>query len=470
MRERPQQSQVPEEARPCREQALSLMHRGRMQDGLDLMQRYVEQHPDDAMTHSMLLFFTHYLPGYDKQQLLAGYQQWARRHAPWMQTPRQFSHDPDPERRLRIGYLSPDFYAHAIVCNAEVLLRERDQARFELFGYGSVSRPDATTHRLSGLFDHYRDVFRYSDEQLAQQIERDRIDILVAIAGHVAGHRLQALASKPAPILVDYQGINSTGMPQFDYCLTDAYLDPPDGHDDYAEQLVYLPHSVLCYTPPSPCPAVGPLPCQREGMITFGSFNGSLKVNPYTVGLWAQVLRQVPDSHLLIKFNGSNEGIVRRYQQCFAQAGIPPQRLRILQRVPSNWAHFDLYNQVDIGLDTYPFNGCVNTLESLWMGVPVVSMAGDRYVSRMGSTILHNVGLAAFVAAGPEQFVAKAVALARHPDALAQIRASLRSRILQSPIGDAKAYAGHLEAAYRRMWQQWCSSQAVLLQGEASPG
>jgi len=438
------------------------MHLGRMHDGLCLMQSYVEQHPDDAMTHSMLLFFTHYLSTYDKQTLSAGYRQWALRHAPFARMQHHFSNDTDPQRRLRIGYLSPDFHAHAIVCNAEVLLRERNHARFEVFGYGSVSQPDATTQRLSTLFDHYRAVYHYSDTQLAQQIEQDKIDILVEIAGQVAGHRLQALAYKPAPIQVDYQGINTTGMQQIDYCLTDAFLDPPDGNDDYVEQLVRLPHSVLCYTPPADYPAIGPLPFERNGMITFGSFNASLKVNPSTVGLWAQVLREVPDSRLLIKFNGSREDIVHRYQHDFAQAGVEPQRIHIRQRTPSYWDHLDLYNQVDIGLDTYPFNGCVNTLESLWMGVPVISLAGDRYVSRIGSTILSNCGLAAFVAPGPEQFVAKAAALAGQADALTRIRMGMRPRILQSPLGDAKAYARHLEEAYLRMWQQWCSSQSVV--------
>ena len=199
-------------------------------------------------------------------------------------------------------------------------------------------------------------------------------------------------------------------------------------------------------------------------MITFGSFNASLKVNPYTVGLWTQVLRQVPDSHLLVKFNGAREDIVHRYQQCFSQAGIEPQRIRIMPREPSYWDHLDLYNQVDIGLDTYPFNGCVNTLESLWMGVPVISLAGDRYVSRMGSSILNNCGLEAFVASGPEQFVAKAAALAGHPDALARIRMSMRPRMLQSPLGNAKAYATHLEEVYLCMWHRWCSSQIPPMQ------
>ena len=456
--------QVPRDAQECREQALSLMHLGRTDDGLQLMQSYIEQYPDDAMTHSMLLFFTHYRARYDKKQLFAAFRQWALQHAPLAQVPRDFSNDPNPHRRLRIGYLSPDFHAHAIVCNAEVLLRERHCARFELFGYGSVSHPDATTERLSGLFDCYRDVYRLTDAQLAQQIQQDRIDILVEIAGHVAGHRLRVLACKPAPIQVDYQGINTTGMQQIDYCLTDAFLDPPEGNDDYVEQLLRLPHSVLCYTPPTPCPPLGPLPYKRNGVITFGSFNASLKVNPYTVGLWAQVLRALPDARLLVKFNSTCADIIRRYQHGFTQAGIESQRVRIIPRTPSYWDHLDCYNQVDIGLDTYPFNGCVNTLESLWMGVPVVSLVGDRYVARMGSTILNNCGLEAFVASGPDQFVAKAAALAGHPDALARIRMSMRSRILQSPLGDTKAYVRHLEEAYLRMWHQWCAAQVPAMQ------
>ncbi len=456
--------QTSTEARQCREQALSLMHQGRMADGLHLMQSYIERHPDDAMTHSMLLFFTHYLPTYDKKQLSDAYRQWAFQHAPLDRVRYDFPNDPDPQRRLRIGYLSPDFHTHAIVCNVEVLLRERNHTRFEVYGYGSVSRPDATTQRLSMLFDLYRDVYQYSDAQLARQIEQDEIDILVEIAGQVAGHRLRALASKPAPIQVDYQGINTTGMQQIDYCLTDAFLDPPDGNDDYVEQLLRLPHSVLCYTPPTHCPALGLLPYERNGLITFASFNASLKVNPYTIGLWAQVLKQVPDSRLLLKFDGTCEDVVDRCQYGFSQAGVEPQRLCIMPREPSYWDHLDLYNQVDIGLDTYPFNGCVSTLESLWMGVPVISLAGDRYVSRMGATILNNCALEAFVAPGPEQFVAKAVALAGQPDALARIRTSMRPRILQSPLGDARTYAGQLEEAYLHMWQQWCSLQIGAIQ------
>ena len=233
--------------------------------------------------------------------------------------------------------------------------------------------------------------------------------------------------------------------------------------------MIWLPRSVLCYTPPTRYPAIGPLPFSQSKTITFGSFNASLKVNNYTVALWAQGLRQVPGSCLLLKFNGSREDIIQRYRRQFVELGIETARVRILPREPSHWHHLDLYNQVDIGLDTYPFNGCVNTLESLWMGVPVISLCGERYIARMGATILNNIGLTSCVASNPEQFVAKAAALAQHPAALARIRMGLRPRMLQSPIGDARIYARNLEEAYVEMWQRWCASQTQMPERSSHP-
>lgn len=441
--------------------AVDLMVDGRIEEGIDLLRAVVEQNPADPVLHSNLLWYTHYLLHQDRESHFEEHKRWAAMHAP--PEPARTSHpnSPDPDRRLRVGYISPDFRMHSAAYNFEPVLDGRDPQRVEIYGYGNIARPDGVTDRLKSKFDHYRSIRGLDDREVVRMVERDRIDILVAVAGHAGDNRLPVLAYKPAPIQVDYQGVSTTGMQQVDYRFTDSLLDPPGSEKFYVEASVYLPGGVHCYRPPDFAPPVVPLPAERAGHITFGSFNGTLKSNPYVASLWAEVLKNVPGSHLLIKFQGGGDQEMReRYLERFRQLQISPGRVEI-HGWKSPVEHLKLYGRVDVALDTYPFNGCVTTLEGMWMGVPTITLVGESLISRAGLSILSRVGLEFFAASTAEEYVAKATALAQNRSALAKIRASMRQRVTASTLCNAKAHAAGLEAAYRKMWHRWCRSRTA---------
>lgn len=442
--------------------AIDVMRVGRLEEGIDLLRKALEDDPHNADVHSKLLFQLHYLPGQDRQTLFEERKRWGRMHAP--RSLARMSHDnvPDPNRRLRVGYISADFRTHSAAFNFEAILAGRDRDSIGAYGYGNVLKPDGTTDRLQQQFDCYRDVRGLSDEEVARLIQRNNIDILVEIAGHTRGNRLGVMAYKPAPIQADYQGVGTTGMEQIDYRFTDAVLDPLDSPKYYVEESIYLPGGIHCYTPPGSAPPVGPLPAARNGCVTFGSFNNNLKINPYVVSLWAEVLRANEKSCLRLKFFAGNDQRVRNhYWRLFERCGIDRARVHIYGMFPSHFEHLQFLGEVDIALDTYPFNGCLTTLEGLWMGVPVVSLAGETLVSRVGLDLLGRVGLQHLAASTAEEFVDKAGALARDWNELAEIRVALRRRMAASTLCDTTAHAGSIEAAYRKMWHRWCRSQGV---------
>ncbi len=437
-----------------------LMSMGQIERGIEVLRTAVEKSPDQAKIHSALLANLHYLPDLDPEKFFSEHKQWGQIHAPAKQARIFHDNSPDPDRRLRIGYLSADFRMHSVAYNFEAFLDRRDSGQIEVYGYANVAAPDAMTERLKSKFDHYRNICSLNDKQAADLIEQDKIDILVEVGGHTSDNRLGVLAHKPAPIQVDYGGFNTSGMQQIDYRLTDSLLDPAELKKFYVEESVHLPGGLFCYNPPAFAPSVGPLPAGRNGYITFGSFNNSIKVNNYTVMLWAEVLRAVENSHLLLKFRGGDDCEMRnRFLTQFEKMGIAADRISICGwKSPAE--HLELYNQVDIALDTYPFNGCITTLEGLWMGVPIVSLVGgNSLLSRVGLSILSRIGLEFFAASAPAEYVAKASALASKPDALAAMRMSMRERMRAGILCDAENFARNLEQAYRLMWRKWCRNR-----------
>ncbi|MHC4626667.1 MAG: O-linked N-acetylglucosamine transferase, SPINDLY family protein, partial [Planctomycetota bacterium] len=437
--------------------AIYLLQAGRTSEGLDTLRHAVDAEPDNSDAHSKLLFHMHYLPDPDPRVLLAEHKRWAQIHAPISRAKTFHGNIPDPNRRLRVGYISPDFHTHSVAYNFEPFLKGRNSDAFEVYGYGNVARQDEMTERLKQQFDCYRDISGLEDQEASRLIEQDRIDVLVEIGGHTGGNRLGVLAYKPAPVQVDYGGLNTSGMEQIDYRLTDSLLDPPATDGLYVEESVRLPGGLFCYNPPDYAPPVAPAPVHENGFITFGSFNNNMKINRHIISLWSQVLRTNNDSRLLLKYAGGNDlGIREEYLTQFEQFDIDRQRLQI-----SGWKHpvehLKLYSQVDIALDTSPFNGCVTTLEGLWMGVPIVSLVGNNsLLSRVGLSILSRIEMEFLAASTPAEFVAKATALASKPDVLSKIRASMRQRMAVSTLCDAKSYAESVGAAYRKMWHRWC--------------
>ncbi len=448
---------------------VDLVEAGRTLEGLEVLRLATQKEPQSPDVHSRYLFHMHYLPDLDPDMLLNEHMQWGLLHTPVSRAKKFHDNVPDPDRRLRIGYISADFRRHSAAYNFEAFLNRRDSAKFEVYGYGNVCRPDDMTERLKPQFDHYRDIHGLQDRHIADLVEQDSIDILVEIGGHTLDNRLAVLAYKPAPIQVSYGGLSTSGMQQIDYRLTDDVLDPPEYHRFYAEESICLPGGLFCYSPPDFAPPVAPTPAHRNGFLTFGSFNNSMKINPYVVSLWAQTLKASGNSRLVLKYPGGNDMGVRDYFLSeFEKSGITRDRIDIYGW-KSPVEHMGLYNRVDIALDTYPFNGCITTLEALWMGVPVISLAGNNsLLSRTGLSILSRVGLESFVAHSPAAFVAKASAFAAgNLDALARIRATMRTRMSASTLCDAGRFARELEDAYRNIWRRWCRSRD---KGISSPG
>ncbi|MBL7185320.1 MAG: hypothetical protein ISS70_03265 [Phycisphaerae bacterium] len=443
--------------------ALDAIREGRTRDGVELLCRIVEEEPSNVDAHSKLLFHMHFLPDLDQQGLFEEHRRWGLAHAPLSRAKTNHTNTPEPERRLRVGYLSPDFRMHATVYNFAPLVEAHDRDVVEVYGYGNVARPDSFTEYLQHKFDKYRNVFTMSDADLAALIERDKIDILVEIGGHIGGNRLLALARKPAPVQIDYGGVNTTGMEQIDYRITDDMLDVPDLRRFYAEESVCLPGGVYCYKPPDFAPPLEPAAAKQNGYVTFGSFSNNLKINPHILALWAQVLKANDGSAFLMKFKEGGDRTMRDYYLTrFEQLGVDPKRIQI-HGLKHPIEHMRLYSQVDIALDTYPFNGCMTTLEGLWMGVPTVSLLGDgNSLSRSGLSILSRVGLEFFAASAPKEFVTKATALARNLDGLEKIHASMRQRMVASTICDANRFAREMEAAFRNMWRRWCRTRDIV--------
>jgi predicted O-linked N-acetylglucosamine transferase (SPINDLY family) len=364
---------------------------------------------------------------------------------------------PDAERRLRLGYVSCDFNRHPVAWFALPLFERHDRARVEVFCYSTATRPaDEVTAKVRAAADAWRDAGALGDEALAERIRGDGIDILVDLTGHVGALRLGVFARRPAPVQASWLGyLGTTGLARIDYRITDARADPPGETERlHTESLVRLPHCLWCYRPAHAAAHAAAPPCVRNGFATFGSFNHAPKLSASARRLWAEILRRAPRSRLVVV--GMPEGRAREgLLRDFAAAGVDPARLAILPRVPFD-EYLRQFDAVDVALDSLPYGGGTTTFDALWMGVPVLTLAGERSVSRSAASIVGALGLEDWVAASPEEFVR--VALAHSADAarLGGLRAGLRARLRASPLMDEAGFARDMEDAYRAMWRAWC--------------
>ena len=373
--------------------------------------------------------------------------------------------DRQPQRKLKIGYVSADFRTHSVAFFIEPILAHHDHQQFEIVCYYNDRHHDFITRRLQSYADHWVNCVEFSDADLAAKIRQDQIDILVDLSGHTSGYRLLVFARKPAPVQVTYLGyLSSTGLTSIDYRITDNYVDPPEINPSFnSEQPVRLSGSYFCYHPLINTPPVNALPAFDQGYITFGSFNNYMKMNLKLFTLWAQVLKTVKNSKLLIKAKSLNDlNTQQSFLNSFASLDIEPSRLIIGNYESSIEIHLRSYHQIDISLDTYPFHGGTTTCQALWMGVPVVSLIGERHASRTGLSILSAVGLTELIAYTPEEYVDICVKLANNLDYLQQLRARLRAQMQASPLMDGKQFTQRLEATYRQMWEKWCATTTVI--------
>ncbi len=417
--------------------------------------------PSLAIAQANLAYLLNCVSGRSAAEIYAEHREFARRFCPLADT-RPHRNAADPERRLRIGYVSADLRHHSVAFFIEPVLASHDHGKFEIFCYCNLTRSDSVTQRLKSCAEHWREVFALDDDALVKLIREDGIDILVDLSGLSANNRLTAFARKPAPVQVTWLGYpNTTGLAAMDYRLTDSIADPEGATERFhVEKLVRLANGFLCYRPPSDSPQVGELPSLRAGHVTFGCFNHLPKLTPEMIALWARLLGALPGARLLLKSFGLAAQSARRALRArFAQHGIGAERLELCGPVDALAGHLGRYNEVDIALDVFPYNGTTTTCEALWMGVPVVSLAGRTHASRVGASLLHCVGLSEFVAQTPDQYLDLAAGLARDPARLAALRAGLRERMRASPLADAQRYTRDLEAAYRYMWRSWCAGR-----------
>jgi predicted O-linked N-acetylglucosamine transferase (SPINDLY family) len=414
---------------------------------------------DDPQLHRSLCCASNYMDRYTAEDILGVHREFGDRHARNILRFTVHRNSPDPDRRLRIGYVSPDLRRHSVARFIEPLLVHHDRDRFEVAAYFNCHRGDEVTERLRSLCDTWRHTADLSDDAFAQMVRADGIDILIDLAGHTTDNRLLGMARKPAPVQVTWLGYpTTTGIAAIDYRLTDWQVDPA-GHEAFqSERPVRLPGCSLCFAAPEEAPAVAPLPAGSSGPITFGSFNNLAKLSTATLKLWAEVLRAMPDSRLLLK--GLTDEYVRDHLlRRFTNAGISAGRIAFHDWEHDVANHFSVYSRVDIALDSYPYNGVTTTCEAMWMGVPVVSLYGSTHASRFGLSLLRAADRPDLAQHSREGFVGKCAELASDRARLADLRASLRQRLEASSLMDAPRFAKAFEDALRSMWTTWCASR-----------
>ncbi len=442
---------------------------GRHREGLAMLQRALALAPDSAQVHSNLLFVISCCGHVSVDEVYAAYARFGNDIADPLLPPRvQHANAPDPERVLTVGYVSADLRDHAVRYFIEPVLERhsRDQVRVICYnnGYNNAAAPDAISARLRALADLWRDIAGMSDAEVATRMRDDGVDILVDLSGHTRGNRLLALALKPAPIQVTWFGaVQTTGMRAIDWRITDHRLDPVGmtGHLS-RERLARLDDVYACFRPHPDCPDVGPLPALAAGSgggMTFASFNNTYKINEEVVAMWARLVGGIAGARLrMVVEHGELPDIRRLVSARFEAHGLDPARLEIAGR-QSVSGFLDMCNEVDVLLDPFPQNGGITSLHALWMGVPVISLAGAAPIGRIGASLLGLLGLDSFVAHDREAYVAIARRCAADTTALSAIRTGLRSRMMASALMDEVAFVSGLEKTYRRMWREWCDAR-----------
>jgi protein O-GlcNAc transferase len=440
----------------------ALTQQGQITEAEECYRRAIALKPDYSVAYANLAFTMNYDAEASPAELYAAHRAWA---ALFPQTlDRTYANDRRPERRLRIGYVSGDFREHAVAYFFEPLLASHNHSEVEVFCYSSLDEADedSTTARLKSLAEHWISILRQDDKNVAKRIRADRIDILVDLGGYTTASRITVFAMKPAPVQATWLGyLNTTGLATIEYRMSDAIVDPEGEADQFnSETLVRLRPPFLCFRPFDQAPHVSVLPARRSGHLTFGSFNNLPKLTPGVIKLWATLLHSVPESRLLIKTEQMSDApTAKKLRSRFADEGIAPNRIAVLGSQVSTADHLSRYSLVDIALDSFPFNGVTTTCEALWMGVPVVTLPGDRPYGRVGTSLLASTGLQEFVVGTPEAYVEKAANLGADLSRLSELRSGLRDRIRSSPLCDGAGFARAIEQAYRRMWEGWCFNQ-----------
>ena len=431
---------------------------------LDQPRRAIEQleqslslNPDDVATHSCLLFALSSDSAINPADLYRAHLDWSARHG-------QRKHDANiesihrrrdqtPDRKLKIGYVSPDLRQHAVASFFAPVLNAHHRDRVEVFCYAELKRTDEMTATLGNLSDHWRETKGLSDRQVASLIAEDGIDILVDLAGHTAGNRLPVFAYRPAPIQATWLGYpNTTGMDCIDYRFGCPIQDPTDQPSYHTETLVRMEHGSFCFNFPLPAPAIQPLPAIENEFITFGALHRPQKITPRTHDLWAAVLNSIPNSKLLIFNTRFTKETIEWHRTALVERGVAAERISIENRTPYDF--LQIYDRIDIALDVTPWAGTTTTLGALWMGVPVIALRGDRRSARSTAVVVAGIGHHDWIAESPQDYVLRVIDLANDLPQLSALRYSIRPK-LQTTILDAERFTNELESLYRRFWLCW---------------
>jgi predicted O-linked N-acetylglucosamine transferase (SPINDLY family) len=440
----------------------ALTHLGRAAEAVLAYRRAVEAAPANPHFQSNVCLTSHYLPDVDPAALFAEHRRYGRQMeaAAAPARPARYVNKRAADRKLRVGYVSADFRQHSVGYFIEAAIEKHDRAAFEVVCYSDVDIPDSMTTRMQAQATGWRAIHGLPNESVVRLVQQDQIDILVDLAGHTSRNRLPVFAAKPAPVQVSYLGYpNTTGLSAMDYRITDSHVDPPGGDADQlsVEKLIRLDPCAWCYRPPEPHPPVAPAAGERP--VTFGTFNAIAKVNEPLIATWSAILREVPESRFFMKAGGlAAPSAAQRVRAQFISNGIEAERVELVSHVLAASQHLAAYAQLDIALDTFPYHGTTTTCEAMWMGVPVVTLAGRTHAGRVGVSLLSNLKLTELIAPDREAYVQIAVELARDRKRLASLRQGLRQRMLASPLMNGFDFTRRLEAAYRTMWRQWCDS------------
>jgi predicted O-linked N-acetylglucosamine transferase (SPINDLY family) len=425
---------------------INLLESGRADEAVESLQKSVHHRPGVPAVHSNLLLAMNYPSSIPIDLIADEHKSWGTQYGgetPAIPKPA----DPNPNRVLKIGYVSSDFRAHTVAGFIEAVFANHDRKRFHVTAYANVIRPDDVTEKLKGLADAWVPAAALSDEALAHKVRVDGIDILIDLAGHTAGNRLLTFARRPAPMQATLFGYpNTTGIPAVDFRISDAISDPPGQTESFStETLIRLPNLAWVYAPPANLPPVGLLPALTKKGLTFGCLNNAAKISDDCLAAWSKVLQATPGSKLILLAGQSNAG-AKRLADRFTKAGILRDRVELIFRLPKE-QYYQAYSGFDIALDPFPYNGGVTTCDSLAMGVPVLTVEGASYVARQGLAVLANLGLPGFIARTPVQLVELAKSWNSRRQELATIRSGLREQLRKSPICDAAGYVRNLEDA-----------------------
>lgn len=439
----------------------ALKNMGRLEDAVASYNKAISLKPGYVNAGRNFLFALLNVPGLTPKELFTEHLRFSENNTQGVARPLEdFINEPTPERKLRVGYLSSDFRDQPTGSVLLPLLSSHDRTEFEIFCYADVLHPDAMTERFRSCVDHWRAITGKPDSEAAGMVRADAVDVLLSVAGRFGRNRPLVCAHRAAPVQVSFHDGATSGLEEMDYWLTDDFLHPPDTKEMFTEELYRL--EVFYQWPVfEEALPVEMLAADRAGFVTFASFNNPAKINEQVIRLWAEVLKSVPGSRLLLKYmNFYDQPPLRdRMVELFDASGIERERVVFIALRDTSAEHIGRYGEIDIALDTFPFNGASTTFQALWMGVPVVSLAGGTFISRAAGSILHHAGLGDLAVDTPEAYVACARDLAGDLERLRTLRATLRERMAALPLCDAPTHTRGVETAYREMWRKWCSRQ-----------